>query len=120
MRTLSMSLLAGALALTSFVAYASDADFKLVNKTRYQIDEVYVSKHSSDSWGRDIMGSDALGNGESVNITFPHSGNACHFDIKVVYHDGDKAEFDDVNLCDYDKITLFWDASKQTTKAIGE
>ena len=69
------------------LARASDADFTLKNRTGYQIDEVYVSPHSSNSWGRDRMGSDALADGESVDIAFPHGGQACHFDIKVKYHD---------------------------------
>lgn len=120
MRHLKMMLVAAPLAMMTMSAVASDADFKLKNKTGYQIDEVYVAKHSSDSWGKDVMGDDALADGEAVNISFPHGGGACHFDIKVRYHDNDKAEWDDVNLCDYDTITLFWDAKKQITRAVGE
>jgi len=101
-------------------ADASDADFRLKNKTGYQIDEVYVSKHSSDDWGKDIMGSDALADGESVKIVFPHGGGACHFDIKVKYHDSDTAEWGNVDLCQYETISLFWDDKKQATRAVGE
>ncbi len=36
------------------------------------------------------------------------------------YHDGDTAEWDDVNLCNYDAISLFWDQKNQTTRAVGE
>ena len=112
--------LAAAAAFVSFagVALASDADFKLVNKTGYQIDNVYVSPASSDHWGRDIMGRDSLADGESVNITFPHGGKACKFDIRVKYNDGDKADFNDVDLCEYEKISLFWDGKR--TRAVGE
>jgi len=121
MRAFKTALLAAALALISFSVFASDADFKLRNKTGYQIDEVYVSRHSSDSWGKDIMGSDSLGDGEFVKIVFPHGGSACKFDIKVKYHDDDStAEWSDVDLCEYETITLFWDAKKQVTKAVGE
>jgi hypothetical protein len=126
MRFLKMSIAAVLLASVAAVgvhtgAFANDADFKLKNKTGYQIDEVYVSKHSSDSWGKDVMGSDALADGESVNITFPHGNGACHFDIKVKYHDDNStAEWSDINLCDYSGISLFWDAKKQVTRAVGE
>ncbi len=111
------ALIAGFLSLSG-AAFASDADFKLVNKTGYQIDEVYVSPASSDSWGADIMGKDAVPDGASVNITFPHGGKACHFDIRVKYNDGDKAEWTNIDLCEYEKISLFWDGKQ--THAVGE
>jgi hypothetical protein len=99
-------------------AQASDADFKLINKTGYQIDSVFVSSARSDSWGRDIMGRDAVPDGSSVNITFPHGGKACKFDIRVVYNDGDKADFTNVDLCEYEVISLYWDG--KNTRAVGE
>lgn len=118
----NLMLAAAALALgISGAAQASDADFKLTNKTGYQIDSVWVSHHSSSDWGDDIMGRDSLADGEFANITFPHGGNACHFDIKVKYHDdGSTAEWSDVDLCQYEAITLFWDAKNQVTRAVGE
>ena len=45
---LATSLLAATFALP---ALAGEQDFKLVNKTGYQIDEVYVSRATSKSWG---------------------------------------------------------------------
>ena len=119
----SLNALFAAAFLTSAAsgAYASDADFKLKNRTGYQIDEVYVSQHSSNNWGKDIMGKDALADGEVLNVTFPHGGNACHFDIKVKYHDDDStAEWADVDLCQYETISLYWNAKLQETKAVGE
>ncbi len=99
-------------------AFASDADFKMVNRTGYQIDSVYVSPASAAAWGKDIMGKDALEDGAAVNITFPHGGSACKFDIKVDYKDGDTAEWPNVDLCQYETITLFWDGKQ--TRAVGE
>ncbi|MEJ1975931.1 MAG: argininosuccinate lyase [Acetobacteraceae bacterium] len=121
MRPHALPLAASLLLATIGFAHASDANFTLKNKTGYQIDEVYVSRHSSDNWGRDRMGSDALADGDSVDIVFPHGGSACRFDIKVKYHDDDStAEWGDVNLCQYESISLFWDAKKQVTRAVGE
>ena len=105
-------------ATLSTSAFANDADFKMVNKTGYQIDSVYVSRASIANWGKDIMGKEALGDGDAVNITFPHGGSACKFDIKVEYKDGDSAEWSDVDLCQYETISLFWDGKK--THAVGE
>ncbi len=103
------------------IAHANDADFTLKNKTGYQIDEVYVSRHSSNDWGRDRMGSDALADGESLDVNFPHGNGACKFDIKVKYHDDNStAEWGNVDLCQYDTISLYWDAKRQVTRAVGE
>lgn len=112
--TAAMAMLAAA------SAFANDADFVLKNKTGYQIDEVYVSVASSKNWGKDIMGTGALGDGEQVKIVFPHGNGACLFDIKVKYNDGDDASWTGVDLCKYEAISLFWDKKAQTTRAVGE
>jgi hypothetical protein len=101
-------------------AFANDADFTLKNKTGYQIDEVYVSPESAKNWGSDIMGKGALADGEAVKISFPHGNGACSFDLQVKYNDGSKAEWNGVDLCKYEAISLFWDKSAQVTRAVGE
>ncbi|MBN9562521.1 MAG: hypothetical protein J0H14_17615 [Alphaproteobacteria bacterium] len=119
MQLVQLTLVAAALvAAFAASALASEADFKLVNRTGYQIDSVYVSPASSKSWGRDIMGRDAVADGESVKITFPHRDAVCHFDIKVKYNDGDEAEWGNVDLCQYETVSLFWDGKQ--TRAVGE
>jgi hypothetical protein len=121
MRILNAVFAAVVLTFGASGAFANDADFKLKNKTGYQIDEVYVSAHSSNNWGKDIMGKDALADDEVLNVTFPHGGSACHFDIKVKYHDDDStAEWGNVDLCQYETISLYWNAKLQETKAVGE
>ena len=120
MRLNAIPLAAAMLAASFGIASASDADFTLRNKTGFQIDEVYVSRHSSSNWGRDIMGQDALDDGDSKKITFPHNSSACIFDIRVKYNDGDTAEWGSIDLCKYEKISLFWDAKRQVTRAVGE
>ena len=121
MRLHALPLAASLLLSTLGFARASDADFTLKNKTGYQIDEVYVSRHSSANWGQDRMGDDALADGESVDVVFPHGGSACKFDIKVKYSDDDStAEWSNVDLCQYDTITLFWDNKSKVTRAVGE
>ncbi len=99
-------------------AMAADQDFRIVNRTGYQIDEVYVGASSSRSWGKDLMGKDALSDGESVNITFPNRTTACKFDIMVKYNDGDDATWNGVNLCQVSKVTLYW--RNGTTRAVTE
>ena len=121
MRLSALPIAAAILLGGASLAQANDADFSLRNKTGYQIDEVYVSRHSSSNWGSDRMGSDALADGESIDINFPHGNGACAFDIKVKYHDDNStAEWGNVDLCKYNTISLYWDAKRQVTRAVGE
>ena len=99
-------------------AFAANQDFKLINKTGYQIDEVYLGPVSSDSWGSDIMGNGSLGDGSDVDITFTAPGSVCRWDMKVKYNDGDTAEWRDLNLCSINSISLFWDKNANTTRAV--
>ena len=101
-------------------AFAGEQDFKLVNKTGYQIDEVYVSRSSSRNWGKDMMGSDALAAGESVDLTFNAPDNVCAWDMQVKYNDGDTAEWSKLNLCNINTVTLYWDRKAGTTRAVTE
>lgn len=115
----ALSFAAALLAGSFSMAHASDADFKLKNKTGYQIDHVFVTAHGDSSWGSDILGRDAMADGEFASITFAH-GTTCRFDIKVTYHDADVATWGNVDLCQYESISLFWDAQKQESRAVGE
>ncbi len=119
---LTAALLAATLTIASHgTSFANDADFTLKNKTGYQIDEVYVAAASSKSWGRDIMGTGALADGSNVKITFPHGNGACMFDIKVKYNiDNTTAEWGNINLCETETISLFWDAKNQVSRALTE
>ena len=108
------------MALQSVPALAGQQDFALVNRTGYQIDEVYVSESSSRRWGDDVMGKDTLDDGQTVNITFTAPGNSCRWDLKVKYNDGDEATWQNLNLCNISKVSLFWDRKNQTTRATTE
>ena len=116
-------LLLTAAALASFAAapaIAGDQDFTVINKTGYQIDQVYVSAVGTKSWGNDIMGRGALADGAGVDITFAHGASACKWDMKVVYNDGDTAEWGNLDLCSISKVSLFYDRKAGTTRAVSE
>ena len=108
------------LAASAAPALAGDQDFKLVNRTGYQIDEVYVSRSSSKHWGKDMMGSDALAAGESVDLEFSAPSNVCNWDMYVKYNDGDTAQWNSLNLCNINKVTLYWDRKAGVTRAVTE
>lgn len=104
----------------SGAALAANQDFTIVNKTGYQIDSIYVSAANNRSWGEDVMGRDALADGESVHITFPNSTDTCRWDLKVKYNDGDESTWGNVNLCQISRVSLFWDRNANQTRAQAE
>lgn len=114
--------LLSAAALVSIVATTALAqsrqDFTLVNRTGYDISEVYVSPGKTNDWEEDILGDDSLEDGDSANITFRRAGKTCIWDLKVVYSDDDSsAVWHDINLCQVERITLRYNRKSDTTSA---
>ena len=111
-------MLAVATLLTPLTVHAADQDFRVVNKTGYQIDSVFLSKPNDDEWGSDVMGQEALADGEAANISFAKGTHACKWDMKVVYHDDDStAVWKALDLCSISKVSLFWNNKTQVTTA---
>jgi hypothetical protein len=120
MRPTLAPLAIASLLLAAAPAHAGKQDFSLVNNTGYQVDKVYVSSVGAKSWEEDILGRDRLDDGESVAISFEKGERGCHYDLKVVYQDGDTAEWHDVNLCELSTIHIHWDKSAGVTTATAE
>ena len=98
--------------LAVFTAHAGDQDFTLVNQTGIEIHKVYVSPHSADEWGEDILGKDTLPDGESVDITFSKKERAAHWDLKIEDGHGNSVTWEDLNLKEISKITLHYKNGK--------
>ena len=120
MRLIARRLALACLLLLPLAARAADQDFTLVNRTGYEIDEVYVSSSASKSWGKDVLGDDVLEDRQSSEIEFPEGTRGCKWDLRVVYSDGDKAEWGGVNLCNVSKVTLFYNRKTDETRAVTE
>jgi hypothetical protein len=83
------------------VATAEDAkqDFKLVNKTGYELKELYVSPSKASDWQDDVLGQATLGDGQFANVHFHRSATACKWDLKVVYSvDSSSAVWSEIDL----------------------
>ncbi|MEO8206369.1 MAG: argininosuccinate lyase [Chthoniobacterales bacterium] len=87
-------------------ASAADQDFELHNKTGFDIHELYVSPHSSDDWGDDILGKKTLPDGESADITFNAKAKAEFWDLQIVDEDGKKWEWEKLKLTEITDVTL--------------
>lgn len=93
-------------------------DFELVNKTGYDLSQLFVSPAKSENWEEDVLGDDELEDGDSMNVRFSGSGKSCKWDIKVVYSDDDSsAVWHDIDLCEVSKVTLRYNRKTDTTTA---
>lgn len=118
MTRFGQALLVGVSMLWAGSALAGVQDFTLTNATGYQIDQIFVSPTTQSSWEEDIMGRDALGDGEYVDISFDAPDGQCMWDLKAVYNDGEEAVWIGFDLCTVSRITLHYDNG--TTSAVYE
>lgn len=94
-----------ALATLPTSAMAEDMVFKLINKSSFVITELYASPSNVKSWEEDILGTDVLGSGETVNVTIADGRRACEYDLRIVFDDGDAIE-DTTDLCETASYTV--------------
>lgn len=103
--TIQRAAVAVALTLSSFAASAN-ADFILVNRTGFDLREIYISPTKKNSWGRDRLGDNLLENGKARKFVFADTAS-CVQDLRVVFDDdASEAVWEKFNLCELEKITL--------------
>lgn len=101
----------------SGIAGAADADFTLVNRTGYAINEVFISPTKKKSWGNDRLGANQLTQGQSRKFKFGDTKN-CVQDIKVIFTDDEsEVEWEGFNLCELDKVTLRYNRKTREVSA---
>lgn len=89
-----------ALALASAPALAEDLDFTLANDTGSVLSEFYASPSDVGEWEEDILGSDVLGPGESVDITIADGRTQCEYDLRFVFDDGSETIVEAEDICE--------------------
>lgn len=108
------------LLVASGAACAGDADFTLVNRTGYAINEVFISPTKKDNWGKDRLGENQLLNGQARKFKFGDTKN-CVQDIQVVFTDDEsEVEWEGFNLCELNKITLRYNRKTREVSADSE
>jgi hypothetical protein len=119
MRKLLCGAFAVALAIAApAVADEAKQDFRLVNKTGYELKALYVAPSKSDDWQDDVLGQDVLADGQAVNVHFSPKTKVCMYDLKVVYSDDDSnAVWEKIDLCSVEKITIHYNRKSDTTSA---
>src|SRR5690242_7293866 len=90
---LALVMITAVMALGARVTHADQRDFTLINgSSSVTIVHVYVSSSGVDDWQEDILGTDVLVPGDSVNIHFsPNDADAgiCQYDIRVLGQRGE-------------------------------
>lgn len=102
---LRFAIAASLVATTALPAAALDRHVRIINNTGFTIIEFYGSHTDATSWQEDILGSDVLPSGSSVNINFDDGTGYCIFDFKAIFSDGDKLEKYGVNVCEIGTFT---------------
>lgn len=120
MKAFAFAAAAAAALMFTAPAGAQDAkqNFRLVNKTGYELKALYVSPSKSDDWEEDVLGQDTLDDGQSVNVHFNAKTHTCKWDLKVTYSDDDSsAVWHNIDLCTVEKITIRYNRKKDETTA---
>ena len=89
-------------------------DFTLVNRTGVEIYALYVTPHSANDWGDDILGADTLLSGEELDVFFSPKERAKYWDIRIEDEDGNYIEWGRLNLLEISKVTLYYRNKKPT------
>ncbi len=71
----------------------------ITNNTGVTMTRFYASNTGQNSWGPDQLGSSVLGSGRYMTINFDDGTNACYYDFKAVFADGDVLTASNVNVC---------------------
>ena len=74
-----------------------DPSFRLVNRGRNAINELYASAEDEDSWGEDRLGDDTVAPGAARVVRLPNG--QCLYDVRIVYANGEATEKRHLNLC---------------------
>ncbi len=108
-------------AVPAVTASQARQNFTLVNRTGYDIQEVYVSPGKAKSWEEDVLGDDELEDGDEQLIRFNRAEKTCIWDLKVVYSEDDsEAVWHDIDLCKITKITIRYNRKADKTSATFE
>jgi hypothetical protein len=106
MKKIISATVAAACLFSATVAWAAPQDFDIHNRTGQSIMTLQVAPSGENTWGEDILTDDILEDGESGEVTFDRDADACLWDIRVTYEDGDEGDWRQVDLCKTTDIIL--------------
>jgi hypothetical protein len=87
-------------------------DFTLRNQTGVEIHQLFLSPHTSDDWQENVLGRDALPDGESVQISFDDRDKHEMWDLKVVDGKGASISWEKLDLTKMSEVTIHYENGK--------
>lgn len=94
--------LAAIIVLLPLPALAEDLKFELVNNSSYVVTNFYTSPATTDNWEEDVLGTDILDAGQSVEITIADGSDQCVYDMKFSAKGADDLVVPGIDLCKLD------------------
>ena len=101
LKKLTISIAAAVVASVGLAAPASaqDRNVLIINETQHAIVQFFASNIGVDDWQEDILGEDVLPVGQSVNINIDDGTEACLYDFKAVFDDGEELVRNGIDVC---------------------
>jgi hypothetical protein len=87
-------------------AVAQDRKVTIVNNSGFTISYFYGSNVGTTFWEEDLLSSDVLSNGATVDINFDDTTGYCRFDLRAIFDDGTEIVKKDVNICEISTFTI--------------
>lgn len=89
-------------------AIANKSNFVIANNSSKIVTELYLSDSRIDNWEYDLLKTDMLPTGKSVQVLFSDpKSDRCLYDIRAVFADGQILEDYQVNVCRNNLYTFF-------------
>ena len=91
-------------------ASAKSVRGSFVNHSGMIVKYLYMSSHGDNEWGRDLLGSTVLGNGESGSFSYNNNFKryARYCDVKIVFANDKYLTFWNIDLRGLWRLTLYW------------
>jgi hypothetical protein len=91
-----------------------DRHVMVQNMSSQTLMQLYASPVTSDNWEEDMLGSQVLAAGASINANLDNGTNECNYDLKAVMADGKEYIHNAVNVCATSQWTI-GDAGESTS-----
>jgi hypothetical protein len=107
MKYFQLAAVSAVLALSATASHAEDLVFTLKNGTNSVLNNFHTSPVGVDQWEDDVFGNQALGPGESMQITIADGRDVCKYDMKFEFQ-GDELDTttDTQDLCELGEYTV--------------